>query len=68
MKKRQPHKNIPPGYFEEEQGQGGFYGPVSHLIKKTPGTGWTNIEGSLKPRMFDLRAIKGESWKKTALQ
>ncbi len=64
MKKRQPHKNIPPGYFEEEQGQGGFYGPVSHLIKKTPGTGWTNIEGSLKPRMFDLRAIKGESWKK----
>lgn len=52
--KRQPHKNIPKGHFEEEQGQGGFYGSASHLIRKKPSTRWSKIEGSLKPRMFDL--------------
>ena len=66
MKKRQPHKNIPEGHFEEEQGQGGFYGPVSHLIRKKPSTRWTHIEGNLKPRLFDLPEInKGkECWEK----
>ena len=66
MKKRHPHKNIPAGHFEEEQGQMGFYGPVSHLIRKKPSTRWTHIEGNLKPRLFDLPKIKegGESWKK----
>lgn len=55
MKKYQPHKNIPEGCFEEEQGQGGFYGPVSHLIKREPSTRWAKIEGPLKPRLFDLK-------------
>ena len=66
MKKRQPHKNIPAGHFEEEQGQGGFYGPVSHLVRKKPSTRWTNIEGSLKPRMFDLAPLQKEKecWKR----
>ena len=65
MKKRQPHKNIPAGHFEEEQGQGGFYGPVSHLIRKQPSTRWKNIEGSLKPRLFDLTPLQKEKecWK-----
>ena len=65
MKKRQPHKNIPEGHFEEEQGQSGFYGPVSHLIKKKPSTRWTHIEGNLKPRLFNLPEIKQEqSWQR----
>lgn len=65
MKKRQPHKNIPKGCFEEEQGQTGFYGPVSHLIRKHPSTRWTQIEGPLKPRMFDLEPLqKKECWKR----
>jgi homogentisate 1,2-dioxygenase len=50
----QAHKGIPEGHFEEEQGHGGFFGKVSHLIKKTPSTRWVEIEGPLKPRMFDL--------------
>lgn len=58
---RQAHKGIPEGRFEEEQGQGGFFGPVSHLIKEQPSTRWTNIEGNLKPRMFDVIALKHES-------
>lgn len=61
MKKYQPHKNIPEGCFEEEQGQGGFYGPVSHLIKKEPSTRWVKIEGPLKPRLFDLTKGK-KTW------
>lgn len=66
MKKRQPHKNIPKDHFEEEQGQGGFYGPVSHLIRKQPSTRWTHIEGNLKPRLFDLPKINQgkECWEK----
>jgi len=51
---KQAHKGIPEGYFEEEQGREGFFGPVSHLIRKNPSTHWVNIEGNLKPRLFDL--------------
>ncbi len=51
---RQGHKGIPEGRYEEEQGLKGFFGPVSHLIRKKPSTRWTNIEGNLKPRLFDL--------------
>lgn len=66
MKKRQAHKNIPKDHFEEEQGQGGFYGPVSHLIRKNPSTRWTNIEGPLKPKMFNLSSLQKEKecWKR----
>jgi homogentisate 1,2-dioxygenase len=56
---RQAHKGIPEGQFEEEQGQGGFFGPVSHLIKAKPSTRWVGIEGDLRPRMYDL--VKLES-------
>lgn len=51
---KQAHKGIPEGCFEEEQGLKGFFGPVSHLIKREPSTRWEKIEGPLKPRMFDL--------------
>ncbi len=50
----QGHKGIPEGKFEEEQGRKGFYGPVSHLIKNSAPTRWTNIEGPLKPHLYDL--------------
>ena len=51
---RQAHKGIPEGHFEEEQGTKGFFGPVSHLIRKNPSTNWVEIDGPLKPRMYDL--------------
>jgi homogentisate 1,2-dioxygenase len=51
---KQGHKGIPEGHFEEEQGLKGFFGPVSHLIKKSPSTKWVEIDGPLKPRLFDL--------------
>lgn len=51
---RQAHKGIPEGCVEEEQGRKGFFGPVSHLIRKKAPTRWKVIDGPLKPRMFDL--------------
>lgn len=54
---RQAHKGIPEGYYEEEQGLGGFFGKVSHLIKKQPSTRWEEIDGPLRPHMFDLVKI-----------
>lgn len=56
---RQGHKGIPEGHFEEEQGLLGFFGPVSHLIRPKPITSWTQIEGDLRPHMFDLVQLKG---------
>lgn len=50
----QGHKGIPEGFFEEEQGRKGFFGPVSHLIKPQPSTRWTEIEGNLRPHLFDV--------------
>lgn len=55
---RQGHKGIPEGYFEEEQGLRGFFGPVSHLIKKQPSTRWLQIEGPLRPHMYDIVALE----------
>lgn len=50
---KQAHKGIPDEHFEEEQGLKGFFGLVSHLIRKKPSTRWNHINGPLKPRMFD---------------
>jgi homogentisate 1,2-dioxygenase len=58
---RQGHKGIPEGLFEEEQGLDGFYGQVSHLIKENPSTRWVNIEGNLRPRMYDLVKLEQSS-------
>lgn len=50
----QGHKGIPEGHYEEEQGRKGFFGQVSHLIKPEGSTRWTNIEGPLRPHLFDV--------------
>ena len=54
----QGHKGIPAGLYEEEQGRKGFFGPVSHLLKPEASTKWTNIEGPLRPHLFDLVEMK----------
>lgn len=50
----QGHKGIPDGCYEEEQGRKGFFGQVSHLIKPEPSTRWVEIDGPLKPHLYDL--------------
>src|SRR5262249_29417697 len=49
---RQAHVGIPEGLCEEEHGREGFAGPVSHLYRSPPPTGWIRIEGPLRPRAF----------------
>ncbi|MBY0449343.1 MAG: homogentisate 1,2-dioxygenase [Cyanobacteria bacterium] len=55
----QAHVNIPDGLYEEELGRDGFYGPVTHLYHQHPPTGWTRIEGPLKPHAIDGNKITG---------
>lgn len=59
----QGHKAIPEGCYEEEQGRKGFFGPVSHLIKSEASTKWTNIQGPLRPHLFDLVPMQFEAGK-----
>ncbi len=54
---KQAHKGIPKGQFEEEQGLLGFFGRVSHLLKPKPSTRWVDINGPLRPHMFDLTKL-----------
>jgi homogentisate 1,2-dioxygenase len=48
----QAHVGIPEGLCEEEHGRAGFTGPASHLYRVHPPTGWSKIDGPLKPRAF----------------
>lgn len=64
---RQAHKGIPEGHFEEEQGLSGFFGPVSHLIRSKPSTRWTDIDGPLRPHMYDLAQTKQSSGRQRLL-
>lgn len=48
----QAHVGIPEGLYEDEHGRDGFAGPVSHLYRTHPPTGWVKIDGPLKPRAF----------------
>jgi homogentisate 1,2-dioxygenase len=53
----QAHVGIPEGLCEEEHGRQGFAGPVSHLYRTHPPTGWVRIEGPLRPRAFACAAL-----------
>src|SRR3989338_6775951 len=64
---KQAHKGIPAGLYEEEQGRKGFFGPVSHLVRKKPSTGWKKIDGPLKGRMFDLVGAAEKAGKRQRL-
>ncbi len=55
---KQPHVGLPEGTFEEEHGREGFFGRVSHLYHAHPPTGWTRIEGPLRPHAFYLDKIE----------
>jgi homogentisate 1,2-dioxygenase len=50
---RQAHADLPSGTFEREMGREGFFGPATHFYHRHAPTGWTSIEGALRPRAFD---------------
>jgi len=55
---RQAHVGLPEGTFEEEHGREAFEGRASHLYRTHPPTAWIRIEGSLRPRAYDLNGLK----------
>lgn len=54
---KQAHVGLPEGTVEEEFGRRGFYGQASHLYRLNAPTGWTAIEGPLRPHALDLNAL-----------
>ncbi len=55
---RQAHVAVPEGTWEEEHARRGFFGRTSHLYHLRLPTGWTRIEGSLRPRCIDGARIQ----------
>jgi homogentisate 1,2-dioxygenase len=51
---RQAHADLPQGTFEREISKEGFFGPSTQMYHVHPPTGWTDWEGPLRPRAFDL--------------
>ncbi|MFI5308107.1 MAG: homogentisate 1,2-dioxygenase [Polyangiales bacterium] len=55
---RQAHVALPAGTYEREFGSDGFYGPATHVVHAHPPTDWSAFEGPLRPRAFDLGALR----------
>ena len=57
---RQAHADFPEqAIYEREIGRSGFFGPAAHLHHKHAPTGWSEWEGPLRPRLFDLNRVEG---------
>ncbi len=54
---RQAHCDLPEGTFEREMGREGFFGPATHIHHAHPPTGWSEFEGPLRPRAYDLLSL-----------
>lgn len=57
---RQAHADLPAGTYEREMSKEGFFGPAAFFYHRNPPTGWTDFEGPLAPRAFDLLLINEE--------
>jgi len=58
---RQAHCDLPEGTYERELGKEGFFGPASHMYHAHPPTGWSDWDGPLKPRAFDLVKLETQT-------
>jgi homogentisate 1,2-dioxygenase len=56
---KQAHADMPEGTYEREMSKEGFFGPAAFFHHPRPPTGWTNFEGPLRPRAFDLMKVDG---------
>jgi homogentisate 1,2-dioxygenase len=67
---RQAHADLPEGTYERELGREGFYGPSTQMHHRHAPTGWSKVEGPLRPRAFDTTKITktcGSPWEATPL-
>ena len=54
---RQAHADLPTGTYEREISKEGFFGPSAHIYHRNPPTGWTDWDGPLRPRAFNLNQL-----------
>lgn len=55
---KQAHADFPEqGIYEREAGRAGFFGPATHFHHQHAPTGWTDWQGPLRPRAFDLNKL-----------
>jgi len=53
---RQAHADFPTDApYEREISRDGFFGPATHMHHRHPPTGWSKMQGDLRPRAFDLK-------------
>lgn len=58
LNSRQAHADLPEkAPYEREVGRNGFFGPATHIHHRHAPTGWSEWEGELRPRAFDLNAL-----------
>ena len=57
LSSRQAHADLPAGTYERELGREGFFGPATQMYHTHPPTAWTDWDGPLRPRAFDLTRI-----------
>ncbi|MFT3905646.1 MAG: homogentisate 1,2-dioxygenase [Steroidobacteraceae bacterium] len=55
---RQAHADLPAGSYEREISKDGFYGPASFMYHRHPPTGWSDVQGPLRPHAFDLNKLQ----------
>ena len=56
---RQAHADLPEGTYEREVSKEGFFGPAAFFHHRRPPTAWSDFQGPLRPRAFDLAALNG---------
>ena len=54
---REAHADLPPDTYERELGKDGFYGPSTQMYHRHAPTGWSDIDGPLRPRAFDTAQL-----------
>jgi len=62
---RQAHCDLPSGTYEREMSKEGFFGPAAFFHHRHPPTGWSDFDGPLAPRAFDLtrlEAVAASPW------
>ena len=60
---RQAHVDLPKqGIYEREIGRSGFFGPATHMHHTHAPTGWSDWQGELKPRAFDLNNLSASKY------
>ena len=67
---RQAHADLPEGTYERELGREGFSGPSAQMYHRHPPTGWSSIDGPLRPRAFDavrLDRVAASPWRAAAI-